>query len=464
MNSPALKARQSSGRGGPPGTPSPAANPVLARLINLSVSALESDSREKAGNQIVNQIHKLVASERAMLVPLKGNKRIFCVSGDVEASKDNPFAEGIHQIRQKFKDEEEPRVITQEDFSEGPKNAQAKKILTAMGGTHVLWLPLPARRSDSERFVLWLERWGNKPWSEEEIRLLSHARVFFGHALYSRKALAEKKKRKKTVKRLLLVVVILVLFIPIPSRVTAPFQVVPQRPHYVFAPFDGIVEELAVQPGDKVREGELIFRYDTRVLEKQLDEALRGGLAVARAELARLEGAAYSDQEARARIPVQKLEVQRQQAKVDFLKRQLELSEVRTQAAGMVVLDDPDALIGASLKTGELVLRVADPQRTKIRVMVPVTDVGLVEKEAPVILRLDSDPLRTLHGTVQRIGFDVQMSDERVPSVLVEVHWKEAVSVTPGQRGSARIVGPRVPIGVQVFRKPLLSLRSLLGI
>jgi hypothetical protein len=463
MNNVVLRPRPA-GEGGGPEQPTRTMNPVLARLINLSVSALEADSRDKAGNLIVNQIHKLVPSERAMLVPMQGRDRVFCVSGDLEPSKDNPFAEGVNQIRGFLKDQEEPRVLTRDDLPDDRRTGLGRKILEAMGGVQVLWLPLPARRSDSERFVLWLERWGNKPWTDEEVRLLTHARVFFGHALFSRKALVESGKRKKTFKRLFWIAVLLVMFIPIPSRVTAPFQVVPERPHYVFAPFDGIVEELAVQPGDKVRAGDLIFRYDTRVLEKQLDEALRGGLAVALAELARLEGAAYADQEARARIPVQRLEVERRRAEVAFLRRQLELSEVRTNADGVVVLDDPDALIGAFLQTGQLVLRVAEPGRTKIRIMAPVADAGLVREAAPAILRLDSDPLRTLHGTVTRVGFDVRMSDERIPSVLVEVAWRDEVSVTPGQRGSARIEGPHAPIGVQIFRKPLLSLRTLLGI
>lgn len=441
-----------------------AVNTVLARLVNLSETALRAESREKAGNLIVNQVHTLVKCDRALLVPLKGRRRIFCISGDLEPSQDNPFSQGVQEIRKRLSEEREPRVLDAAEWEAEEGFDQARKILTAMGGTRVLWVPLPVPQTGECTYALWLERWGNKEWKDEEIRLLSRARAFFSHALMPRVERKKVNRRKKVAKWLLLAVFIAIMVMPVTSRVSAPMQVVPKRPHYVFAPFDGIVEELRVQPGEKVEAGDVIFRYDTRILEKQLEETLRGGLAAARAELARLEGAAYSDQEARAKIPAQKLEVERQEAEVAFLRRQLALSEVRTDAAGVVVLDDPDALIGASLQTGQLVLRVADPNRTKLKVMVPVSDAGLVREGAPVKARLDSDPLRALEAEVNRVGFDVQLSDERVPSVFVESEWTKTPEVTPGQRGTARIEGPRMALGLQLFRKPLMALRTTLGI
>ncbi|GBC61687.1 hypothetical protein DENIS_2649 [Desulfonema ishimotonii] len=439
-------------------------NTILARMVNLSVGAMKAESLDKAANIIVNQMHTLVKNERAVLVPLTGKQRVFCISGDLEPSQDNPFSQAVHEVRKAFRGRPEPRVITSDTLPEGSKMPYSEKALEAMGGTSVLWAPLPHPGGES-RYALWLERWKKKPWAEEEIKLLNHALVFFGYAL----GVPRTQKVKPTVKKrtfglLAVLAFFFIMWLPIPSRVNAPVQVVPDHPYYVFAPFDGIVEDLAIQPGEKVRKGDLIFRYDTRVLEKQLEEAQRGGLAVALAELARLEGAGYADEEARARIPVQKLEVERKRAEVAFLKKQLALSEVRTDADGVVVLDDPDALIGASLQTGQLVLSIAEPDRTKLRVMVPVSDAGLLQEGASVMVRLDSDPLRSIDARVERVGFDVLMSDERIPSILVESVWDGKADVTPGQRGTARIEGTKTFLGMQLFRKPLMALRDLIGI
>ncbi|MFW6331805.1 MAG: efflux RND transporter periplasmic adaptor subunit [Thermodesulfobacteriota bacterium] len=440
-----------------------AGNPLLARLVNLSISALKAESFEKRTTLIVNQIHTLVKTERTLLAPLSGKNRILCISGDLEPSQDNPFSQAVAEIRSIYRNVDEAKVISGESLDSDIRAPQTRKVLEAMGGTQILWLPLPSPASDEKSFALWLERWNNKPWNPEEIKLLSHAAYLFGSAL----AVPRKVKKKSGKKRGLLVgliVLALLLMVPVHSRVTAPAQVVPDNPYYVFAPFDGIVDDLTVKPGEKVAKGNLIFRYDTRVLEKQLEEAQRGGLAVARAELSRLEGEAYKNEEARAKIPVQKLEVKRKQSEVEFLQTQLELSEVRTEADGVVVLDDPDALIGASLQTGQLVLSVADPERTKLKIMVPVTDAGLLQEDAPAGIRLDSAPLRSIDAKIERIGFDVVLSDERVPSVLVEAVWEKKVLLNPGQRGIARIKGPKIALGLQLFRKPLMVVRTFLGI
>jgi len=442
-----------------------AINTVLARLVNLSVSALRAESLQKAGNIIVNQIHTIVKAERVVIVPLKDKDRILCISGDLEPSQDNSFAQAAQEIRKAFGKESEPKVISKETLPQDLNAHNAEKVLEAMGGTQLLWMLIPAPHGKTPMYALWMERWENRPWTEEEIKLLSHATVFFGHALVPR------EKAKKTAKArlklwLTMGIIFLGMFFPIPARITAPVQIMPDHPYYVFAPFDGTIESLAVKPGEKIKKGDLIFRYDTRMLEKRLEEAQRGSLAVALAELARLEGAAYSEEEARARIPVQKLEVERRKSEVTFLQQQMGMSEVRSEAEGVVVLDDPDALIGASVQTGELVMSIADPKQTKLRIMVPVSDAGWIKEGSAAVAWLDSDPMRSIYAKVNRIGFDVRMSDKHIPSILVEAEWekKESANAMPGARGTARIDGPKVSIGLYFFRKPLMLLRTVIGI
>jgi len=444
-------------------------NTIMAQMIQVSASAQKADSTEKAGHIIVNRIHSLVKTERAVIVYLHRKKRVLCISGDLEPNQDNPFSQAVHEIRKYCRvhdpnEENAARVLNHDALPEDYPASNARKVFDAMGGTTILWLPLEQVGGVNSGYALWLERWNKGIWSEEEIRLISHATVFFGNALAVPR---NKKGRHQKAFRLFSLAAILFLVLmalPVSSWTNAPLQVVPDHPYHVFAPFDGIVEELTVQPGEFVKQGDLIFRYDTRVLEKQLEEAQRGGLAVARAELARLEGAAYEDEDARARIPVQKLEVERKAAEVAFLEKRLALSEVKTDSDGIVILDDPDALIGAFLQTGQLVLQIANPSRTKVKIMVPVTDAGIVRENAKAAVRLDSDPLKAHTAVVERIGFDVRASDERIPSILVEGVWKNETRVTPGQRGVAKILGRRIPLGLQLFRKPLIAVRALIGI
>jgi multidrug efflux pump subunit AcrA (membrane-fusion protein) len=248
------------------------------------------------------------------------------------------------------------------------------------------------------------------------------------------------------------------------SKVTAPVRVTPDRPHYIFAPMDGILKDLQVQPGQWVGKDEVLFRYDARVLDKRLDEAYRN-VAVARAKLAKLEGAAHRDREARAELPVQRLEVERAEADAAFYAKQRARAEVRSGQPGVVVLDDPDALVGAALQTGQAVLSVADPDQTKIRLWVPASDVGFIQKGAQAAVRLDSDPFHSLPAVIARVGFDIQMSPEGIPSVMAEAIWTgETTEVQPGQKGAAKIYGGTTVLGMQILRKPLIALRSLVGL
>lgn len=464
----------------PPQSPQSAANTILARLIHLAVAALGAESSEKAGQIIVNRIHTLIKTDRAMVIPMKGSNRIFSISGDLEVCKgeDHPYAQAVHEVRKHFQKERKPQVITQKSLPDDVKAPNTRKVLEAVGGTNILWFPLLMAGNHESGFALWLERWNNKKWGQEEIKLLSHGAMFLGHALSdprTRREDAESKKSKWWKKLLSFpLFLLLVSLIPMNARISSPVQVVPDHPYYVFAPLGGIIEELMVQPGEQVKKGDVIFRYDTRMLEKQLEEAQRG-VTVALTQLVSLEGAAYNDQGARAQIPVQKLKIESAQANLAFIQKQLELSEVKSGADGVVILDDPDALIGASVGTGQMVLRIADPERTKLRMDVPVTDAGIFEKGDPVFARMDANPLKSFSATVSRIGFDVVIaSGEKstpVPSILVEAEWEKAEEewknerppVLPGQRGRASIHGKKTVLGMVWFRRALTRWRNRFG-
>ncbi|MFW6239233.1 MAG: efflux RND transporter periplasmic adaptor subunit, partial [Thermodesulfobacteriota bacterium] len=336
-------------------------------------------------------------------------------------------------------------------------------VQRAMGGAQILWLPLWLTNDQSQppRHALWLERWHGNRWERSDVELLQHAALFLGHGLL--RARSRPQTRGRYFRLGLIAALLLFLAMPVTSRVTAPGRVTPDRPHHIFAPMDGIIKELLVRPGQWVEPGDVLYRYDARVLDKRLDEAFRQ-VAVERAKLARLQGAAHRDPEARAELPVQDLEVKRAEAETVFYTQQQERADVRTARPGVIVLDDPDALIGAAVQTGQAVMSVADPDQTKLRLRVPASDVGFLEEGARVSLRLDSNPLRGLPALITRVGFEVSLSETDVPSVVVDAIWVgDAPDVQPGQKGTARIFGPSTFMALQIFRKPLIAIRSLTG-
>ena len=413
---------------------------------------------------IVNRISEIVRVDRAVLVRISGKEAVRAVTGGGNVAQDSSFADAVEYVRRMYHDRVDPIVVPPgQGASEGP-SGRLIDIQNAMGGTSVLWLPLWLNRDAKipPEYALWLERWRGLPWDAADIELLRHAALFMGHSL-ARPRHTMIRPKKRMVKIIAALALVVVLAWPVTSSVTSPVRVVPDRPYHIFAPMDGILKDLYVMPGNTVRENETLFRYDSRVLDKRLDEARRN-VAVAKAKLARLQGAAHRDPQARAELPVLQLEVERAEADVEFYANQLARAEVKTARPGVIVLDDPDALIGATLQTGQAVLSVADPSQTKLRIMVPAGDVGFLKEGAQVKIRMDSDPLRSLPAIITRIGFEIIQSQDQIPSVLAEATWVGKVpDAQPGQKGSAKIYGKSTFLGMQILRKPLIAIRKLTG-
>ncbi|MCB1733942.1 MAG: HlyD family efflux transporter periplasmic adaptor subunit [Gammaproteobacteria bacterium] len=439
---------------------------LLGRVAQVTEAGLRAATTKEAGALLVNRIAEVVATDRVVLIELGLRPRLVNVSGGGVIEQDSRFSEAVALLNRRLRGQSNGVVVPDEPAEGG--DAHLRDRQAAMRGTRILWLPLPfdgQASGDQIQYALWLERWRGQNWLPDEVAFLNRAAVFFGQTLRPRAGRMRERLSKRKIVAVILAAFVGAMMIPIESSSIAPARVVPAHPNYVFAPLEGVLMELEVKPGQEVKTGDILFRYDARVIDKKLDESVRE-VAVARAELERLEGAAFRDAEARSKLPVQRLEVELSESNLEFLRTQRERADVRATADGVVVLDDPDGLIGRPLQLGEQVFSIADPADTKIRMMVPSSDSGLIEEGQRVELRLDRDPLKSIAATVTRVGFDIVMSEEHVPSVMTEAAWAADIpgGVQPGQRGSAKLISKPQPLWKQIFRKPLIKLREITGL
>ncbi|MDQ7016696.1 MAG: efflux RND transporter periplasmic adaptor subunit [Gammaproteobacteria bacterium] len=435
---------------------------LLVRFIRLCGDALAAPQRQEAAALIVNRIAEISRTDRAVLVVLGARDPLLAVSGGAELAQDHAFADAMCSLRELYS-ESNFGVLVQ-SLSNGEQHPALFQLQQEMGGSALLWLPLQisADGSDRAEYALCLQRWSGISWHQNDLQLLQHAAPFLGQALQR-----QRKKRLNSQRRWwwgAAALLLATLFVPVTASITAPLKIIADRPAYLFSSMDGIVRELHVRPGQWVEVGTPLFSFDARVLDKRLQEAQQK-VAVVRAELMSQQAAAYGDSKARAEVPVKQLQVEQAEADVRFYQMQRQRADVKAEQAGVVVLDDPEALIGASLRTGELVMSLADPERVKARLMVVAGDVGLVDQGAKMELRLDHDPFRVLQAKVAQVGFEVRLSEDQVPSVIVDGVWENTPSgVRPGQRGVAKVFSKTTFLGVQLLRKPWLALRGFLGL
>jgi len=440
---------------------------LLARFLQYTAAALAANDQAEAAQLCVTRLRSVLPVDRAVLVKYGWRNQVMAVDSGADVVREARFANMVLRFAKQQRGKAEPQQLpglkaTQTaDASDGmpaegdPRDQDQRE---AMGGSTALWVPLSRSENDDATHGLWLERWQGKSWSDQEIGLVQRL------GPYLNAALNQPKQRGPRFGRWLCLLIILCMFIPVRESVTASAQVVADQPRHVFAPFDGIIETVHVRPGLRVSEGDLLLRYDPRVLERQL-EAARREVATARAELARLEGAAYGDQEARAGLPAQRLVIEQAQANQDWLAEQLRRTELHAPTDGMAIFDSADALIGAPVRVGESLLELADPRKSRVVLHVPYRDAGMAVAKAEVIITLDHDPFTRRSAVVTRAGFDVAISPDDQPSVRVEVDWliSPDATVRPGQHGTARIYGEHTVLGWQLFRKPWRKLAAILG-
>jgi membrane fusion protein (multidrug efflux system) len=161
------------------------------------------------------------------------------------------------------------------------------------------------------------------------------------------------------------------------DRLNLPGMVEPWESLNILAEVRGIVEEVLVEEGDHVNEGDLIVRLDTSDYENTKN-SIRASYNLALTNLKRLSG--LHDQEiiARAEYDSIKAEVESLEADLAIAELQLQRCYIRSSISGIV--NELPAKKGLYLAVGDPVATVLDIDRLKIIVGIPETDVDAVRK------------------------------------------------------------------------------------
>lgn len=278
-----------------------------------------------------------------------------------------------------------------------------KRFADSQGVDNLLSVPL---RVDGEPVgVVLLERAGD-PFLDDEIRLLritadiATPRLadlrrrdrWFGArwAEASRNVLAKALGPEKTWTKVLAVsgaVALGVLFFGgMNYRVEAPFLLRTENVAFLSAPYDGYISTVEAETGDIFTAGELLLTLDTRDL--LLEEA------AAAADLSRFlreeEKARASGDLAQMRIS----EAQAEQARVRLESTRFHLSqaEIRSPFDAYVVEGDLKKRLGAPVRQGDILFRIARLDRLYIESKVNERDIHEVEVGADAEIAFTSQP------------------------------------------------------------------------
>lgn len=289
--------------------------------------------------------------------------------------------------------------------------------------------------------------------------------------------------RRDPVSRLKLAVILLglagtivaVLLIPFPWYEQAPFSVEPAGAQHVYAFVPGIVEEIAVKPGDRVHRGQLLLQMHSPELLDQRDQ-----LVVERAAQ-QVEVNLYREQKDPEGQHLAEQRLLSLNHQINDLETQLEQLRLVAPVAGRVIasprVPQPDAELhprqlprwhgtplesrnlGETLDAGTQVCSIAPEQKLEAILLIDQSDRGDLQVGDPIRLKFDSIPGKVFNGIVREFS---SRHLEYAPSVLSSKYGGPLPTVTNSQ-GEERLSDAVFQAKVEFDNPESLSLSGLRG-
>jgi hypothetical protein len=189
------------------------------------------------------------------------------------------------------------------------------------------------------------------------------------------------------------------------------------------------------------------------------------GLEIARAEYARAGSKAFGDDQSRADLLTLKARIDEKQAEVSYTEDLLARIQLRAPAAGLVIYSDPDEWVGRTVATGERIATVADPSRAVLTVHLPPAVAIPRAPGADVRFFQNVAPLSALDARITQVSYEAENTVDAGLAFVLKAEFAAGTAAPRlGLRGTAKLYGESVPLGYYLLRRPLGSLRRLLGL
>jgi len=249
-----------------------------------------------------------------------------------------------------------------------------------------------------------------------------------------------------------------VLLFPTPYRVKAKVRIEPQSPRIVSAPFEAIIEDVSVQPGDEVKAGQTLITLDGRPLrlERQsLDaeiyqSAKQKDISLAAGRIAEAQ---------QAQLKYQQLLRRR-----DLIDRRLEQLLISSPIDGVVVSGDLRRSVGASLELGRVLMEIAPLDRVLVEIAIPEYEISMVKENASSRIRVDASGSPTIHQPITEIYPAGELREDEVVFIsLIELDNRDG-EFRPGMTGKATVYGDHRPFIWPYIRRAIDQVTWMIGL
>ena len=258
--------------------------------------------------------------------------------------------------------------------------------------------------------------------------------------------------------------VALLAVFPVSITALAPAEVAPLDPLVVAAPFNGVVKRIVVDQGAPVVPGDELIEFEDVEWRSGYDIADESE-SVARARFQRESQRAIADPSAKREIAVAKAELELASTEKAYARELLDKTRLVADGEGLAVYTDKRDWIGKPVSAGESILQIADPQKVRFSIDLPVRESLVLRDGARIKVFLDSDPLRPVEATLVEASYQAVRDKRDILSYRLSGELTNSEGKLPriGVQGTAQIYGDKAPLIYVLLRKPLASLRQFTG-
>lgn len=266
----------------------------------------------------------------------------------------------------------------------------------------------------------------------------------------------------RVVAAIVFAVIAAAMIMPRPQSTLASAEVSARRPAIIRAGIDGVVERFLVEPNQRVVGGDRLFRLEDTQLKTRLAVAAKAE-EMARVELRQLKQAALSDPRSKSRLPMAQSRAEQLAAETEYVRSLLERVEAVSPLDGVALVDNPDEWQGRPVGLGQRIMMVADPDDVMLEITLPIADSVSVSVGDELLFFPNVAPASPLRAKVTFVGYRAVETPGIGMAFRLRAEFDGGTPPMLGLRGTARLNGKPLPLGLIILRRPITAVRQWLG-
>jgi hypothetical protein len=247
-------------------------------------------------------------------------------------------------------------------------------------------------------------------------------------------------------------------FLPVTHRIKSSAVIEPVLHRFITVPFDGVLKETFVRPGDRVTKGQRLAVMDDRELGWKLN-----GLTAEAVTAGKKRDFAMANHDTHE-AQIAGLEQQRLEQQIQALRNRQQNLEITAAIDGFILKGDLEEAHGAPVSIGQSLFEIGPLTPVKLEVAVPEDEIAYVRQGMTVTARLDGHPRGAISGTIETLRPRSEIRHNRNVFIAEVILGNEDQQLRPGMTGRARISGDRKMLGWIWLHKAVHRVRAAIGV